>query len=479
MSLIATSQNQQKPWLFIVFSTILLLSILGFVSLDEKLFLVIPPALLLAYLTVNDLRSVMYIFFLLLPFSIEMELSSSFGTDLPAEPLMLLLTGCGLLIFMLKWHNISSHRFFEPITIMLMIHLFWILITAIYSMENTISLKFFLAKIWYIVPFFFLLPYLFRDMKAYMWLIRLLGFGILSTIVVVLYRHAQLDFSFSKVHDAVRIFYRNHVNYACLIASFVPFYLVWLRYEKPFWFQRFVKLGIAISILIGLYFSFTRAAMVAAFLVIPIYFVIRYRLMKYALSVAFLFAGIFVAYLAHDNKYLDYAPDFNKTITHEKFDNLIDATTKLEDISTMERVYRWVAGATMIAEKPITGYGPGSFSHHYKKYTVSSFKTYVSDNPEKSGMHNYYLMITTEQGIPGLIIFITLVVLGLLQGEQLYHTLGIGFHRDLVLACTMILAIILAINLMNDMIETAKQGPVFWMVLGIISTYSAKWLRRS
>jgi O-antigen ligase len=104
----------------------------------------------------------------------------------------------------------------------------------------------------------------------------------------------------------------------------------------------------------------------------------------------------------------EYAPDFDRTVTHYEFDNLIEATAKGEDISTMERVYRWVAGLHMISEKPVFGFGPGNFYNFYHSYTVTSFETYVSDNPEKSGIHSYYLMTVVEQGFPGLLFFLAL-----------------------------------------------------------------------
>ena len=71
----------------------------------------------------------------------------------------------------------------------------------------------------------------------------------------------------------------------------------------------------------------------------------------------------------------------------------------MEDISTMERVYRWVAGVEMVKDKPIFGFGPGTFYSAYKAYTLSSFQTYVSDNVDHSTVHNYFLLTFIEQGL--------------------------------------------------------------------------------
>ena len=196
--------------------------------------------------------------------------------------------------------------------------------------------------------------------------------------------------------------------------------------------------------------------------------------MKIVMSSAAIIIIALASFLIYENKYLDFAPDYQKTITHYKFDNLLEATVKLEDISTMERVYRWVAGAHMLAEHPYMGFGPGNFYFFYKKYTVSSFRTYVSDNPEKSGMHNYYMMTLVEQGFIGLFLFLLMPICALIFGERCWHTMSPGFSRDLLMAAIMMLVIILAINFMNDMLETAKQGPFFFWALAIITMVALK-----
>jgi len=183
---------------------------------------------------------------------------------------------------------------------------------------------------------------------------------------------------------------------------------------------------------------------------------------------------LFVGHLATNNKYLDYAPDFEKTITHTNFDNLLEATMKMEDISTMERVYRWVAGSHMFVERPVTGFGPGSFYFHYKKYTVLSFRTYVSGNPEKSGIHSYYLMTLVEQGIIGLLILLTLMFGIILVGERVYHQVREPSARRYVMAATISTVVICALCLINDLLEVDKVGPFFFLNAAIIVIFDLK-----
>ena len=175
------------------------------------------------------------------------------------------------------------------------------------------------------------------------------------------------------------------------------------------------------------------------------------------------------------NTYLDFAPEYKKTVAHKDFDSLISATAKGQDVSTMERVYRWVAAYQMIEDKPILGFGPGTFYFFYKNYTVSSFATYVSDNPEKSGVHCYYLMTAVEQGIIGLLIFLLLCFYVILKGEELYHRSGLtAYEKNMIMAANLGFICIAAINIVNDMVETDKVGSFFFAYMAILVNMDLK-----
>ena len=281
-------------------------------------------------------------------------------------------------------------------------------------------------------------------------------------------RHALDGFSFEGINSVLNPFYRNHVNYAAILVVFFPFLWYSPNWVKKYSFKWWALIGSILFFIAAIYLSYTRAAYVCLLMAPCVYLIIRLRLMKVVLG-AVLIAGIIgVNFVATNNKYLDFAPDYNKAIAHKKFDNLIDATAKGEDVSTMERVYRWVAGFYMVAEKPLTGFGPGNFYPYYSQYTVNSFETYVSDNPEQSGIHSYYLMIAVEQGIIGLILFLTLCFAVLLKAEQLYHRTKSAITKRSILMVTLSIVTIDALCLINDMIETDKVGAFFFMGMAIL-----------
>ncbi|MCB0546280.1 MAG: O-antigen ligase family protein [Phaeodactylibacter sp.] len=455
-------------FLFRVFAALLLLCLfIGIVT--EMYYLVgIPAFLLLAYLTVVDFHKTFLLLLACIPLSTEIILPNGFGTDLPTEPLMVGLMFVGL-IYVLRHGKETDGRFLtHPITLALLLHLAWIVVSAITSHQIVVSVKFVLAKAWYVATFFFLASRMLnneREVRQFFWAVFS---TLLFTVLVVILRHAAYGFSFADVYRVLHPFYRNHVAYASIIVVFLPF--VWYvrkwypAYSRGWW----VLSGSLLVFMLAIQLSYTRAAYVSVVIAIGAFYIIRWRLTKYVLLLALSATIGAVAFMGYNNRYLDYAPNFETTVSHQDFNNLLEATYSGEDISTMERIYRWVAGFHMSIEEPVFGFGPGNFYNFYKVYTVTSFQTYVSDNPDRSGIHSYYLMTLVEQGLPGLIFFMLLSAYALLRGEAIYHQARREKDKHMAMMALLSLIIILSLLIINDLIETDKIGPFFFMNLALL-----------
>lgn len=460
----------QKPvkGLFYGFGVIMLLSIFGFVFTQQYLLLAIPAVLLLFYFTVSDFRKIFFLLLFFIPLSTEYNFPNGLGTDLPTEPLIVGLMGV-FFLYNLRYPKAVAVGFFRhPITLLLLLHLGWMLVATVQASALLISIKFFLAKIWYVVTFYFLAGLLLKREKDIKWAFYCIFIPLIFTIFVIWFRHAAYGFTFESVYHVLHPFYRNHVAYASIMAIMVPwvwFARYWYKpYSRPWWILLF---GLLV-LLIGIQLTYTRAAYIAVFIAVGAYIMVRLRLTKIALLflIITVIAGVF--YLRHNDRYLLFAPNYEQTITHTDFNDLIQATYQLEDISTMERVYRWVAAFQMISDKPWFGFGPGGFYTFYQNYTVTSFRTYVSDNPEHSGIHSYYLMTLTEQGYIGLLLFLTFLFGTLIYGERIYHqTQDIRYKRIIMIALLMII-VISSLQLINDLIETDKVGPFFFMSAALL-----------
>lgn len=463
-----TRPDQQTQWLFTGFAVVMVASLLVGIVGDWWFLAGVPAAALFVYLLLVDFRKIFYLLFFCIPLTVEVWLPNGVVTDMPTEQITVLLMGVYLLYVLRQGKSMRSDFVKHPITLALLAHLGWLFFTAITSQDLLISVKFSLAKIWYVTTFFFLAGSILKtekDLRTLMWVVLV---PLVFTIFYVLKGHAGFGFSFADVNKVMHPFYRNKVAYACMLTIFLPF--VWfMRQSYRRWSWPWLLLaGAAVLILIGIQFSYTRAAFVTIAMAVGAFWAIKFRLMKPALGVAAIAAVLYIAGMVNHGNYLDHKPTYEKTITHEDFNDLLSATTKGQDVSTMERVYRWVAGAHMVAQRPWLGFGPGTFTAFYKTFTLNGFRTYVSDNKEGSGIHCYYLMVAVEQGYIGALLFVALVFVVLLKGELIYHQTTDPGRRRVVMAVLMTTVIIDGLLLMNDLVESDKVGSFFFLCMAVL-----------
>ena len=414
-------------------------------------------------------RWLYYALFFTLAFSREIGLPGGLSLDVPSEPLMLALTACVWGALLLGQGRLTAREWRHPIIVLLALVLLWSAVDVVFSVNTTKSVKYVLAKAWYLTPFV-LGTLLVVRRPAEVW--RLLGVyaaGATLSALYVIGRHATRGFAFDTINWAVKPFYHNHVTYGTVLALLVPFALLGAGAVRRGWARWAWQASLGV-LLFGLFTSYTRASMLALPVAGLYYLVLRWRLTWALLLALALGTGGAAFYFVSENNFMLYAPDFEKTIFNgHNFGKHLEATYKLQDVSGMERVYRWVAAARMVADKPLVGSGPATFYPEYKRYTVKSFRTYVSDNPEKSTTHNYFLLQLAEQGVPGFVLFVTLMGTALLTAERLYHR---ARHRPevrrVVLAAALSLVVIIFHLTLNELVEVDKIGSVFFVCLALL-----------
>jgi len=293
--------NIQHYFYFIYATTIVLGVVLALVTGFYPL-LALPLGVLVAFVAVVDFRKIFYLLLMCIPLSTEFYLPNGFATDLPTEPLIIGLTLVYIYYLFSNLHRIDGAFFKHPIVLALFLHLTWMLIAAINSQLLFVSIKFFIAKMWYILVFVLLTSVLIKNENHVKHLFWWVFIPLLFTIIIVLIQQTAAGFSLKDSHRAMQPFYRNHVVYAALLSLFLPYALIaqtwYKRWSVTWWI---VIIGILI-ILVGIQLSFTRTAYIALIMAVGAYFVIRLRLMKIAIGGALvaLLAGIL--FLGHNSK---------------------------------------------------------------------------------------------------------------------------------------------------------------------------------
>ena len=460
-------------WVFVGFLGLLLGSGALAGMWQQPLLLLPALAIVGVALVLAEWRWLYYALFLTLPFSREIPFVGSFMMDVPSEPFMLALTACvplALLFGRGGLGQISRREWLHPLLVLPVLLLAWSALDIVFSVDKVKSFKYVLAKVWYLTPFGLGTLLLVRRPADFWRMAAYYVAGALAVLLLwVLPRHAVHGFSFDSVNRAARPLFINHVIYATMLALLLPLAIGLAdQATKRKW--RYLWWGAAGILFFGLITSYTRASWLALPVAGLYYLVLRWRLTRLVLVGMVLVVVSAATYFVSADNFMRFAPDYEKTIWHGgDLEAHLASTYKFEDVSGMERVYRWIAAARMIADKPATGSGPSTFYPEYKRYTISGFRTYVSDNREHSTTHNYFLLTLAEQGVPGFLLFCVLISTALLTAERLYHrSLARPDVHRVVLAGTLSLVIIIFHLFLNELVEVDKIGSMFLVLLAVL-----------
>jgi O-antigen ligase len=437
-----------------------------FAYLQGIYYLLIPPGLIVVLFLIQNPRYLLYLLVISIPWSFEFSFSPTLATDLPDEPMMIL-GSVAALIYLVHNRKAFQIKRIHLLSTIIILQFAWTLITVIASTDFILSMKYLLAKAWYVLAFFVLPVILFRDVRFFRKAMFLFLCSMLVLTTVILFKHAGNDLSFEKVNDSVRPFFKNHVSYSSLLVFMVPLLLavICLADSKKL---KWVFYLLLIATVTAVYLSYARGAWLALLGGVVAYWLVHKRLLLSGFVLILLVVVIGTFWVKSDERLINFSNDYKSTIYHSNLKEHIIATYKLKDLSNAERIYRWVAGARMVKDNWLTGWGPSTFYSQYKSYTLPAFKTYVSNNPEKSTVHNYFLLMLIEQGIIGCFLFIMLMTTAFYYVQKIYFGTNERFWKVVSASIGSILVMQCVINFLSDMIETDKVGSVFYLCLATL-----------
>ncbi len=454
---------------YFFFSSALIFIALNIVGLWKEIpyLNAIPFIILLGVLIVRDYRIIFYFLLASLPISIEFFFGS-LSLSAPSEPILILSTGLWLILFINKRTNLYQHLN-NLLIILIILQLLLFTFNIFISREPLLSFKYLLAKIWFFGGFIFL-PLLFlkeeKQFKIAFWSFFI---PLMLTVFYTIINHALTGFSFEEVNQSARPFYANHVIYACTLGLALPFSVAALGWYKENQLVKLILISMILVLVFAIITSYTRTTWLSVIAAIASVFVFKSKFLKLAFVVASVGVVFFCYQLVDQNNYMKYAPNYSNTVfNREDFGKHMAATVELSDVSGMERVYRWVAAINLIQHNFWFGTGNNTFYPTYKEYANPAFITYLSDNPERSSTHNYFLLIFCDQGVFGFVLFLALYIVAMLKTKTIYTLSNSKFIKNLMLTCFATLVIFLVHLVLGDMVEVDKNGGIFFIVISII-----------
>jgi len=407
----------------------------------------------------------------------ELELGG-IGVALPTEPLMVALMLLFILKLSLEGGVIDPKVWKHPVTIAIFAQLVWMAICVVPSSMPVVSFKFLMARLWFVSTMYFMATRLFRDprnMHRFFWLFLA---GLSIVVAYTLIQHARYDFAEDPAHWVMSPFFKDHTSYGAIIAFLLPFGVTAVAMPGYSRTRRGVALFLLALLIAGILFSYTRAAWVGVVAALGVFIVMRMRIPAWAIGLVVLAAGT-VAIANMDR--ITIALERNRTESNDDLAKHVSSISNIRsDASNLERINRWNSALRMFEEKPITGWGPGTYMFQYAPFQAARDRTIISTNFGLNGnSHSEYLGPLAEQGLPGMLL--VLIVIGSITwtAVRLWSKLPDGVDRRLVGAAFLGLVTYFVHGFLNNYLDLDKASVPFWGFTAMIVVLDLKYSRKA
>uniref|UniRef100_UPI0032168EA3 O-antigen ligase family protein n=1 Tax=uncultured Draconibacterium sp. TaxID=1573823 RepID=UPI0032168EA3 len=449
---------------YIISISFILLNLWFVVKKDMMLVNALPLVLTILLIAVFSFDKIVYLIVFFAPLSIPLlEIMPSLGFDmyLPTEPLLFGL----LILFILK---VVQERQFDrrillhPISLAVYFNLFWIFITSFTSTMPVVSFKFLLMRIWFVVGLYLLTARLFskaKNMEKYVWLY------VIPLIIVIFYStYRHLGYGLwdkQAAHFVVSPFYRDHTSYGAATAFYLPF-LVMFVFNKEFPKKlRMLSAGALAIVFLGFVLSYARAAWLSIAAALCVWAFIKLRIR---------FKPIFISLLVVVTLFFSFQSRILMEMQHNSEESSANFMTHISsmtnitsDASNLERINRWSCAIRMFADKPVFGYGPGTYMFQYAPYQLTGDRTIISTNAADGGnAHSEYLGAMADSGILGVLSYLLLLGVVIYTAVNTYTRLSDYRLRSIILAALVGLITYYVHGFLNNFLDTDKISVPFW-----------------
>ncbi|MBQ6771907.1 MAG: O-antigen ligase family protein [Bacteroidales bacterium] len=456
-------------WLYVIAAIFVAVGLFFVVKKNTYLFFGLPVVLGVLLLYIFSLDKVLLLTAFTVPLSVNLKaLESGLAISLPAEPLLMGI----LVLFIAKLlydgqydRRISRH----PIAIVIYCMFAWMAVTTITSEMPVVSLKFMLSRLWFVVPSFFLCAILFKDPKN---IHRFIWLYIASLCIVCVYtiiHHAQFGFDGDSAHWVMTPFYNDHTAYGAALAIYLILALTYVFLPGILRRNRFIVIGVVILLSVALMLSNCRAAWVSMIAAIGVLACVLLKIKFRWIAAAFiLVVGLFLAF---QNQIIDALEKNNQDASGDLVENIQSITNISTDASNLERINRWQSAFRLFRERPVFGWGPGTYQFVYAPYQMSKEKTIISTNAGDGGnAHSEYFGPLAEQGFVGSLLVVVLVVVTVYCGLTTYKRCKNKKAKVLVLGATLAFISYFVHGFLNNFLDTDKLAIPVWSLAALIAT---------
>lgn len=440
---------------------------------------VIPLGLFLIYFAVYHLQHLVLLLAFCTPLAVtlrEMGLTEGVDLSLPTEPLM------ALIMFLYILNQLSSgiaDRNFlrHPVTRLIIFQLIWMFITTLTSEDVFVSIKYLLSRLWFIFSCYIIIPHLFQSKKNVIRFVYAYAFALALVVAYTTMRHLPFNFNDKAADWVVSPFYNDHTAYGAALAMFIPVLLSFSFLKGHSKFMRFVSFGLVLVFATGIILSYARAGWLSLIIALGIYTTLLLKIRFKSIITFIVVTG--TLFLLFQTEII-MALSRNETDAKGSFGNNVESVSNIStDASNLERLNRWSCAIRMWEERPLNGWGPGTYMFYYAPFQLSRDLTIISTNFGTNGnAHSEYLGPLAEQGLPGILLVVALLLSSTALGYRMVYSLKDRDDRVLCIGLFLGLMTYFVHGLFNNFLDTDKLSLPFWAFLAALVSFDLYYQKK-
>lgn len=460
------SKRAKIGWLYLIAALFVAVALYLVVSKNNYLFFAVPVVLGILLLYIFSLDKVMMLISFLVPLSVVLDELEELAISLPAEPLlagMLILFIAKLLLDRQYDKNVSRH----PVSIVIYCMFFWMLVTTVTSEMPVVSIKFMVSRLWFIIPSFFFCALLFKKPKNIDWFIWLYIASLCIVVVYTTINHAKYAFSNDSAHWVMTPFYNDHTAYGAALAIYLIYAITYAFLPGIKTGRRIIILCVVALLSLAMVLSSCRAAWVSLAAAIAVLICVLLKIkFRWILTTVVILTGLFFTF---QHQIIDALEHNSQDASGDVIENIQSITNISTDASNLERINRWQSAFRLFAERPVFGWGPGTYQFVYAPYQMSKEKTIISTNAGDGGnAHSEYIGPLAEQGVMGSLLVLALVITVVYTGLRAYHRAKNKKAKVLAIGSTLAFFGYFVHGFLNNFLDTDKLAVPVWSTAALI-----------
>ncbi|NUM32419.1 MAG: O-antigen ligase family protein [Bacteroidetes bacterium] len=424
----------------------------------------LPAALVFIWLLINQTKAMLFFMVFCVPLSIQVNnLGAGLGLAFPTEPVFIIVF-LGLIAKIIDGSAFDKSILKNSLSLLIFVSIFWDIVSTFSSTMPLVSFKFVLSRIWYLVVIYLLFSQFFKEKKYIIKFIWLLAAGICIVALYTIYNHSKGGFTRGFAYAAMQPLLPDHGMYAALVSFIIPPLIVigvWGYYFNQNVFMRLISFIMAAFLILAVILSYTRAAWLSIIgaVAISVFILMGFRFRTFLLGLVLASSVYF--YIKTD---IQTELSRNKQGSADDIEQHVSSITNVStDPSNLERLNRWNCAYRMYKERPIVGWGPGTYVFQYAPFQLSSELTIISTNAGDLGnVHSEYLRSLAETGLPGFLLWISIVLYCFYLGFKIYAKSESKDIKFLSLAIISGLATYFIHSVVNNYSEFDKLAVPMW-----------------